>query len=74
MGSNFGQQSVLTIKGITMEIILNELRVQIESLRLDDMKLDVKINKLDDRIKRLEQVMNNLAILLSEVQHGKMGN
>jgi uncharacterized protein YdcH (DUF465 family) len=54
-----------------MEIILNELRVQIESLKLDDMKLDVKINKLDDRIKRLEQVMNNLAILLSEVQHGK---
>ena len=71
MGSNFGQQSVLTIKGITMEIILNELRVQIESLKLDDMKLDVNINKLDDRIKRLEQVMNNLAILLSEVQHGK---
>ena len=54
-----------------MEIILNELRVQIESLKLDDMKLDVKINKLDDRIKRLEKVMNNLAILLSEVQHGK---
>ena len=71
MGSNFGQQSGLTIKGIPMEIILNELRVQIESLRLDDMKLDVKINKLDDRIKRLEKVMNNLAILLSEVQHGK---
>jgi uncharacterized protein YdcH (DUF465 family) len=71
MGSNFGQQSFLTIKGITMEIILNELRVQMESLKLDDMKLDVKINKLDDRIKRLEQVMNNLAILLSEVQHGK---
>jgi hypothetical protein len=45
--------------------------LQIESLKLDDMKLDVKINKLDDRIKRLEQVMNNLAILLSEVQHGK---
>ena len=54
-----------------MEIILNELRVKIESLRLDDMKLDVKINKLDDRIKRLEQVMTNLAILLWEVQHGK---
>ena len=71
MGSNFGQQSVLTIKGITMEIVLNELRVQIESLKLDDMKLDVKVNKLDDRIKRLEQVINNLAILLSEVQHGK---
>ncbi len=50
---------------------MNDLRVQIESLKLDDMKLDVKINKLDDRIKRLEQVINNLAILLSEVQNGK---
>ncbi len=54
-----------------MEIILNELRVQIESLRLNEMNFNVKINKLDDRIKRLEKVMNNLAILLSEVQHGK---
>jgi hypothetical protein len=68
MGSNFGQQSVLTIKGITMEIVLNELRVQIESLKLDDMKLDVKINKLDDRVKKLEKLLETLGDILWEMK------
>jgi predicted nucleic acid-binding Zn-ribbon protein len=54
-----------------MEIILNELRVQMESLKLDDMKLDVKINKLSDRIADIEKKQQTLANLIWENFHAK---
>ena len=61
-----------------MEIVLNEIRSQIETvsnaLRVDDMKLNVKINHLDDRVKKLEKLLETLADILWEMKHGKMGN
>jgi uncharacterized protein YdcH (DUF465 family) len=57
-----------------MEIIMNELRVQIEALKVDDMKLDVKINKLSDRIADIEKKQQTLAKLIWENFNGKMGN
>ncbi len=61
-----------------MEIVLNEIRSQIETvsnaLRVDDMKLNVKINHLDDRVKKLEKLLETLTDILWEMKHGKMGN
>lgn len=61
-----------------MEIVLNEIRSQIETvsnaLRVDDMKLNVKINHLDDRVKKLEKLLETLTDILLEMKHGKMGN
>ena len=61
-----------------MEIVLNEIRSQIETvsnaLRVDDMKLNVKINHLDDRVKKLEKLLETLGDILWETKHGKMGN
>jgi hypothetical protein len=61
-----------------MEIVLNEIRSQIETvsnaLRVDDMKLNVKINHLDDRVKKLEKLLETLGDILWEMKHGKMGN
>lgn len=58
-----------------MEIVLNEIRSQIETvsnaLRVDDMKLNVKINHLDDRVKKLEKLLETLADILWEMKHGK---
>ena len=58
-----------------MEIVLNEIRSQIETvsnaLRVDDMKLNVKINNLDDRVKKLEKLLETLADILWEMKHGK---
>jgi hypothetical protein len=54
-----------------MEIIMNELRVQIEALKVDDMKLDVKINKLSDRIADIEKKQQTLANLIWENFNGK---
>ena len=55
-----------------MEIVLNELRVQIETisnaLRVDDMKLNVKINHLDDRVKKLEKLLETLGDILWEMK------
>jgi hypothetical protein len=47
------------------------LRVQIEALKVDDMKLDVKINKLSDRIAELEKKQQTLADLIWENFNGK---
>ena len=61
-----------------MEIVLNEIKSQIETvsnaLRVDDMKLNVKINHLDDRVKKLEKLLETLGDILWEMKHGKMGN
>ena len=61
-----------------MEIVLNEIKSQIETvsnaLRVDDMKLNVKINHLDDRVKKLEKLLETLTDILWEMKHGKMGN
>jgi hypothetical protein len=58
-----------------MEIVLNEIRSQIETvsnaLRVDDMKLNVKINHLDDRVKKLEKLLETLGDILWEMKHGK---
>ena len=58
-----------------MEIVLNEIRSQIETvsnaLRVDDMKLNVKINHLDDRVQKLEKLLETLAEILWEMKHGK---
>lgn len=58
-----------------MEIVLNEIKSQIETvsnaLRVDDMKLNVKINNLDDRVKKLEKLLETLADILWEMKHGK---
>ena len=58
-----------------MEIVLNEIRSQIETvsnaLRVDDMKLNVKINHLDDRVKKLEKLLETLSDILWEMKHGK---
>ena len=58
-----------------MEIVLNEIRSQIETvsnaLRVDDMKLNVKINNLDDRVKKLEKLLETLGDILWEMKHGK---
>jgi hypothetical protein len=58
-----------------MEIVLNEIRSQIETvsnaLRVDDMKLNVKINHLDDRVKKLEKLLETLTDILWEMKHGK---
>ena len=58
-----------------MEIVLNEIRSQIETvsnaLRVDDMKLNVKINNLDDRVKKLEKLLETLTDILWEMKHGK---
>ena len=58
-----------------MEIVLNEIRSQIETvsnaLRVDDMKLNVKINHLDDRVKKIEKLLETLGDILWEMKHGK---
>lgn len=54
-----------------MEIVMNDLRVQIEALKVSDMKLDVKINKLSDRIAELEKKQQTLANLIWENFNGK---
>lgn len=58
-----------------MEIVLNEIKSQIETvsnaLRVDDMKLNVKINNLDDRVKKLESLLISLGDLIGEIKHGK---
>jgi hypothetical protein len=58
-----------------MEIVLNEIKSQIETvsnaLRVDDMKLNVKINNLDDRVKKLEKLLETLGDILWEMKHGK---
>lgn len=58
-----------------MEIVLNEIKSQIETvsnaLRVDDMKLNVKINNLDDRVKKLEKLLETVGDILWEMKHGK---
>ena len=58
-----------------MEIVLNEIKSQIETvsnaLRVDDMKLNVKINNLDDRVKKLESLLISLGDLIGEIKNGK---
>ena len=58
-----------------MEIVLNEIKSQIETvsnaLRVDDMKLNVKINNLDDRVQKLESLLISLGDLIGEMKHGK---
>lgn len=58
-----------------MEIVLNEIKSQIETvsnaLRIDDMKLNVKINNLDDRVQKLEKLLQTLGDILWEMKHGK---
>ena len=58
-----------------MEIVLNEIKSQIETisnaLRVDDMKLNVKINNLDDRVKKLESLLISMGDLIGEMKHGK---
>ena len=58
-----------------MEIVLNEIKSQIETvsnaLRVDDMKLNVKINNLDDRVKKLEKLLETIGDIVTGKQIGR---